>query len=222
MNPKTGRKTKRPGAPDDLTVMHAPHPRIIDDKLWEAVNRVCRDRGISKFDSGGWRLVMPRKDWLLAGMLCCGARGGDMIVVNSERVASATARARGPTSKTCSLLKSYGNRWLGDPAFTPVLDELNRRKAVVYVHRSAPLCCASLMAYVAPWGTFIAIWTTLRRGSSSVPPRFRRRSPRMGTMIHYSMSPSNRSPEPRLPLLCHPGRAPAGARAGIHEPLPCG
>src|SRR5215831_1135090 len=112
MNPKTGRKTERPGAPDDLTVVHAPHLRIIDDKLWEAVDRVCRDRGISKFDSGGRRLVMPRKDWLLAGMLCCGARSGDMIVVNSERVASATARARGPTSKTCSLLKSYGNQWL--------------------------------------------------------------------------------------------------------------
>ena len=27
---------------------------------------------------------------------------------------------------------SYGNRWLGDPAFQPIFDQLNRRKAVVY------------------------------------------------------------------------------------------
>ena len=30
------------------------------------------------------------------------------------------------------ILTSYGNAWLGDPQFTPVLEELHRRKAVVY------------------------------------------------------------------------------------------
>jgi predicted TIM-barrel fold metal-dependent hydrolase len=49
------------------------------------------------------------------------------------------------------LMTSYGNLWLGDPAFSPVLDELNRRKAVVYVHPSSPLCCTSLMSYVPPF-----------------------------------------------------------------------
>ena len=39
------------------------------------------------------------------------------------------------------LLSNWGNKWLGDDSFTPVLDELNRRNAVVYTHGAAPACC---------------------------------------------------------------------------------
>jgi len=46
------------------------------------------------------------------------------------------------------LNTSYGNRWLGDPTFKPVLDELNRRRAIVYVHPLGPQCCNALMSYV--------------------------------------------------------------------------
>src|SRR5207247_9454281 len=40
---------------------------------------------------------------------------------------------------------SYGDKWLGDPAFTPVMEELNRRKAVAYTHPTAPTCWRSLV-----------------------------------------------------------------------------
>jgi predicted TIM-barrel fold metal-dependent hydrolase len=40
-----------------------------------------------------------------------------------------------------SLFTSYGDKWLGDPAFEPVMAELNRRKVVVYTHPDAPNCC---------------------------------------------------------------------------------
>jgi predicted TIM-barrel fold metal-dependent hydrolase len=46
------------------------------------------------------------------------------------------------------LNTSYGDRWLGHADFKPVMDELNRRKAIVYVHPLAPQCCGNLMSYV--------------------------------------------------------------------------
>jgi 6-methylsalicylate decarboxylase len=43
------------------------------------------------------------------------------------------------------LLSSYDGSYLGDPSFTPVFEELNARRAVVYVHPAVPLCCANLV-----------------------------------------------------------------------------
>jgi 6-methylsalicylate decarboxylase len=43
------------------------------------------------------------------------------------------------------LFTSYRDKWLGDPAFEPVVEELNRRKALVFTHPEAPLCCRNLI-----------------------------------------------------------------------------
>jgi 6-methylsalicylate decarboxylase len=40
---------------------------------------------------------------------------------------------------------NYGDFWLGDPRLSPLLEELNRRKAVVYVHPTTPNCCGHLV-----------------------------------------------------------------------------
>ena len=48
------------------------------------------------------------------------------------------------------VLTSYGNRWLGDTAFQPVFDELNRRRAVVYTHPIDAPCCQDLWPDVNP------------------------------------------------------------------------
>ena len=48
------------------------------------------------------------------------------------------------------FLTSYGDKWLGDPAFAPVMDELNRRKAVVYTHPTTANYCRYLVPDVPP------------------------------------------------------------------------
>jgi predicted TIM-barrel fold metal-dependent hydrolase len=48
------------------------------------------------------------------------------------------------------LLTSYGDKWLGDPAFEPVFVELNRRKALIYTHPTVANCCRNLVPGLAP------------------------------------------------------------------------
>jgi predicted TIM-barrel fold metal-dependent hydrolase len=66
------------------------------------------------------------------------------------------------------LLSSYAGRYLGDPAFDPVLGELHRRSAVVFVHPATPATTTTpqlptfLLDYV--FETTRAVTNLLRRG----------------------------------------------------------
>src|SRR5262249_56968022 len=55
------------------------------------------------------------------------------------------------------FLTSYGDKWLGDPSFAPIMDELDRRKAVVYSQPTTANCCANLLPDVPD--PIIQAWT---------------------------------------------------------------
>jgi len=69
------------------------------------------------------------------------------------------------------LMTNYGDKWPGDSAYALVFDELNRRKAVVYFHPTAPNCCKNLMSNVPtaftefPHDTTRAVTSLLFSGS---------------------------------------------------------
>jgi len=56
-----------------------------------------------------------------------------------------------------ALFTSYGDKWLGDPAFNPIFEELNRRKAVLFTHPNTANCCRNLLPNIGDgtieWGT---------------------------------------------------------------------
>ncbi len=55
------------------------------------------------------------------------------------------------------MFTNYGGKWLGDPDFAPIYEELNRRRAVLYTHPTDAPCCVGLVPAIADqvveWGT---------------------------------------------------------------------
>lgn len=75
------------------------------------------------------------------------------------------------------LLSNYGGRHLGDPLFAPLLEELDRRSAVVHVHPIAPSACRGLLPGYPdpflefPFDTTRAVTSLLYAGAFERRPR---------------------------------------------------
>ena len=124
------------GVTTAITSITAPGFAVVAPKLLFQLNRECNDYGarMARDHRGRFGLFasLPLPD----------------VERSLEEIAYAldTLKADG-----IGLLTSYRDKWLGDAAFAPVMDELDRRKAVVYVHPTAPDCCRNLLPGVPDW-----------------------------------------------------------------------
>ncbi|WP_458097256.1 amidohydrolase family protein [Roseomonas sp. WA12] len=64
------------------------------------------------------------------------------------------------------LFTSYGRQWLGDAAFHPLYEELNRRRAVAATHPLSPQCCENLVPNV--FDTVVEFGTDTTRSIASL------------------------------------------------------
>jgi predicted TIM-barrel fold metal-dependent hydrolase len=64
------------------------------------------------------------------------------------------------------MMTSVDDKWLGDPLFAPVFEELNRRKAVVYTHPTVSTFCRNLLPGVP--GSMIEFGTDTTRTIASL------------------------------------------------------
>ena len=79
-----------------------------------------------------------------------------------------------------NFVSNYDGKWLGDPAFAPVIEELDRRKALVYVHPTFSPCCRTNMVpgLVAPtlefpYDTTRTIVSLITSGTTTRHPNIR-------------------------------------------------
>jgi len=126
----------RAGVATAITSITAPGFALLGRERLFAVNRECNEYGarMSAEHRGRFGLFaslpLPDVDASLREI------GHALDVLKAEGI---------------GLLTSYGDKWLGDAALAPVMDELDRRHALVYVHPTTPDCCRNLLPGVADW-----------------------------------------------------------------------
>ena len=132
----------RAGVATAITSITTPALRFLDDPGARKLARECNDYSA--------RLVADGKGRF--GMFAVMPMPYVEATLNEIGYALDTLKADG-----IALLTSYGDKWLGDPSFTPVWEEVNRRRAVVYTHPTTANCCGNLIPDVPEsiieWGT---------------------------------------------------------------------
>lgn len=120
----------RAGVEKALVSITTPGVWFGDDAAARRLARECNEFAATMRDDHagrfGFFLVLPLPD--VEGSLAEVAYGFD------------TLKADG-----VGLLTNYQAKWLGDPSFAPLFEELDQREAAVFVHPTAAPCCANLL-----------------------------------------------------------------------------
>jgi len=133
------------GVATAITSITAPGFGLVKADLLRHITRACNEYGA--------RMVIdhPGRFGLFASLPLPDVEGSLKEIEHALDVLNADG---------IGLLTSYENKWLGDPDFAPVMDELNRRGAVVYVHPTAADCCRNLMPMIQDWVIEFPVDTT--------------------------------------------------------------
>jgi len=107
------------GVQTAILSLSPPGPRMLDSEGNRKLARHCNDYGahMARDNPGRFGLFAPMPMPDVDGTL------------REIEYALDTLKADG-----IGLMTSYGDKWVGDPSFDPVFEELNRRKALVYIH----------------------------------------------------------------------------------------
>ncbi len=100
-DPSTGRRVSRTNDEVAVETIDAPHLRIIDDSLFEAVRR--RKEAVG----GKHAHTAPKNKRLLSGLLKCAACGGGLSIVGADRSGPRVVCSTWKESKSCSNNARY-------------------------------------------------------------------------------------------------------------------
>jgi len=139
LNPDTGKYIKRKATAEDRSSADAPHLRIVPQELWNAVQATLRGRATMKFGPTGKIVRRPsvaRTDYLLAGMLRCGACNHHMQISGASkngntRIGCAAAIQRA----TCKHTRTYDLERLQKAVIDTMRPELLTKEALGEIKR---------------------------------------------------------------------------------------
>jgi DNA invertase Pin-like site-specific DNA recombinase len=94
-DPRTGRRVARVNPADRREVIEVPELRIVDDALWRQVRDRQKGLGfeIGKDADGNALNRAHRREYLLSGLLVCGACGGGYTIMGKDRYGVSGGRA---------------------------------------------------------------------------------------------------------------------------------
>jgi DNA invertase Pin-like site-specific DNA recombinase len=103
-DPSTGKRIARANPESEWIRQSVPDLRIIDQSLWDAAK--ARQKALDK--CSGHLGTRKRPQYLLSGLLACGACGGGFAKVNSERYGCSSARNKGESvcTNTTTITRS--------------------------------------------------------------------------------------------------------------------
>ncbi|HEY1503512.1 MAG TPA: amidohydrolase family protein [Stellaceae bacterium] len=120
-----------------ITSVTTPGIHFGDDAAAQKLARQCNDAGAKLVQA------RPRRFGLFAALPL------PAIDTSLEEIAYALDQLKADGIGLYTNYETGGVKFLGDPEFRPVLEELDRREAVVFVHPTSCLCCSDLQPAIA-------------------------------------------------------------------------